>query len=721
MTKLILIFILFGTPLLFSGSNISLKSDANIPLFTAQAGIDTISNRLCRKVLVEQVDELSVLKFMNSLQADGSWADINYNDPSITTWEPVLHLKRLKSMAMIFHKHGSKFFNSRILYDKISLGLDYYFNKKPVAVNWWFNDIGAPREYVAVLILLKGHMDNNLLLKYSEFVSDNTDNPAQYGANRTWVSEILIYKGCIKNNFSEIKKGFSAIASTLKIESEQGVEGIKIDNSFHQHRAQLYSGGYGMAFAEGIASFMALSAQTPFASEFTSEKRQLFSDMLLNGHQSFGFRNAIDFGSIGRTISRPNAIANIDPSVLSFMISSDPEHADDYKAWKSHIEGAAFPQKFQGNKYFWKSEIMTQHGANYYLSAKVISTRTTGTEMLNKENLKGYYLPLGATNIMTTGNEYRNIAPVWDWTRIPGTTSVRNPSSSILSWYLFGSNSFAGGVSNSKNGLIAYEHYYNGIQAQKAYFFIGNAMFCLGSGISAFPTQSVVTSVNQCLLNGAVDIGFADQSQLFSDSSRVFTNLQWVYHDNVGYYFPQGGEIALQQVTQSGTWKAINDEADDAIVSRKVFNLWINHGNVPKNEQYCYAVLPGKTLDQFKQEVQNSGFVVERNDKEIQAVLDEKQHCYAVVFYKSGTVSMSDGLQITSSKPALVLIEKQQNRYSISVADPTYEQTNLTLSLNRKVSGQEVSYINNTSVLKIFFPSDPLAGSTVTSSYIIEN
>lgn len=55
---------------------------------------------------------------------------------------------------------------------------------------------------------------------------------------------------------------------------------------------------------------------------------------------------------------------------------------------------------------------MVQHGANYYLLAKVISTRTNGTEMLNNENLKGYNLPLGTTNILTSGKEYEGIFPI---------------------------------------------------------------------------------------------------------------------------------------------------------------------------------------------------------------------------------------------------------------------------------------------------------------------
>ena len=94
------------------------------------------------------------------------------------------------------------------------------------------------------------------------------------------------------------------------------------------------------------------------------------------------------------------------------MEQNDSDRAADYSAWKKHLSGAPFPAP--GNKYFWKSDIMVQHGTGYYLSAKVISTRTNGTEMLNNENLKGYNLPLGATNILTSGKEYEGIFPVWE-------------------------------------------------------------------------------------------------------------------------------------------------------------------------------------------------------------------------------------------------------------------------------------------------------------------
>lgn len=111
---------------------------------------------------------------------------------------------------------------------------------------------------------------------------------------------------------------------------------------------------------------------------------------------------------------------------------------------------------------------------------------------------------------MTTGHEYDDAFVVWDWTRVPGTTAVANQSTADLRWYLFGSNQFGGGVSNAHNGVMAYEHAYQGVEARKAYFFMGDAMVCMGSGIKAARTQEVRTSVNQCLAMVKLHMAYQD-------------------------------------------------------------------------------------------------------------------------------------------------------------------------------------------------------------------
>jgi len=697
--------LLFQSCLALTSINVSAQEKKS-----EQVDIDTLTHRLVVKALEEH---LSWDRTTSDMLPDGSWKDINYKDSVHVQWPT--HIQRLKTMSQAYRDPSNQLYNSEALLENILSGFDFIYDKKYKSWNWYDVSIGAPSNYMVALILLKNKISHEKLLKYATFLKDDIGNKAHQGQNRISVSIITIYKGCIENNFALINRGFASVASTLVIEEKQGVEGIKIDNSFHQHRPQLYSGGYGMGFVKSIAEFMSLSTNTFFADTFTPEKRKLFSDLLRKGHQLFGYRDVIDFGTIGRGISRRNAMGNIDSATLKIMMIIDPAHANDYKEWKNNLSGAAFSKTFQGNKYFWKSDIMTHHGANYYLSAKVISSRSVGTEMLNGENSKGYNLPLGATNITTTGKEYRNIFPVWDWTRVPGTTAVNNPSSVLLSWYLYGSNVFSGGISDGKNGAIAYDHSYNGVQAKKAYFFMDDAMLCLGSGINALGVQSVRTSVNQCFLTGDVMIDTGNNAQLLTEKRHIFTDLKWAYHDSVGYVFPDKANITIQKDTQAGSWKSISVTGSDSLVKKDVFSIWFNHGTAPENEHYSYIVIPGKSLADFKNEASDKNFRIVQNTVDVQAI--RYKNYYAIIFYNPGAARMDDGLIIKSENKALVLLKKKDKGYSISVSDPVHIQSAVKLILNKKISGPDAAYSGQNTEITFMLPVGNDIGNSLTRQF----
>lgn len=685
---------------------------------TLKTDLQVVAERLIEGYLGEKIDDAKLNKVITSLKPDGSWPGIDYTTVG-NDFPAEQHLKSLRLMAIAYAKQGSGFYRSAKLKQKILLGYNYYLDKKPTSKNWWYNEIGAPQDYLVGLLLIRAEIPEKNLRHYSSYLKDLTDNPGHRGMNRIWVSAITIAKGCLENDGSMIGKGFRSVASTLVIAQEQGDEGIKIDHSFHQHRPQLYSGGYGMGFAESVANLMALSANTSLSQTFSEEKKSIFSNMLLYGHQLFSYRGAVDFGTIGRNIARPNSITAISPVTLDKMMVIDGRRASAFRDWKSHIQGADFPKSFLGTRYFWKSDIITYHGPDYYLSAKVISTRTNGTEMLNGENLKGYNLPLGATNIMITGDEYRDIFPVWDWTRIPGTTAIMNQSAAILPWYLFGNNEFAAGVSDDHTGVIAYEHSYNGVQAKKAYFFADGQMLCLGAGIKAIRTQQVVTSVNQCHLRGDVFIGGEENiaGAKFGDSLMTIknNNLKWAYHDGVGYIFPAGGNITFKNAIQTGSWKSINVNGSEEVVRKPVFSLWFNHGTAPKDDSYYYIVSPGHSLENFRQKIGVNRFKVLKNDKNLQVV--KHQQRYFIIAYKPGTIELEDGLQISSDSKAVIMIEEKDNGYQFSLSDPTHQQNEVNISINKLINGSAGVQGHSGTKINFKFPQGDNVGNTISSFY----
>jgi hypothetical protein len=284
------------------------------------------------------------------------------------------------------------------------------------------------------------------------------------------------------------------------------------------------------------------------------------------------------------------------------------------------------PFQSPGNRHFWKSDIMVQHGKDFYLSAKVPSKRTYGTERMNDENLKRKWLPWGATNIMTDGDEYRNLFPAWDWSRIPGVTSVIEdvPALPVTgSAYIISSSEFAGGVSDGVFGLAAYDFSWDGITAKKAYFFTPDAMYCFGADIKAEKSNPVITNVNQCYSSGDVIINNKRKKFAIIDKELNSSDLMWIYHDRVGYLFPSGGNITVRNMDQTGSWHDINLSQPETPVAHKVFSAWIGHGNNPSDGKYEYIVVPSGNIAQFKKRVKKNPLTMITNTSDIQAVYDK--------------------------------------------------------------------------------------------------
>lgn len=659
--------------------------------------LEEMTQRLVSTCLEREVDEESVVRYANEIRPDGSFLDVDYVTVHGGAYFPSgIHLKRLAALAIAYRKPGSRLEGERKLLNKIMAGIDYWYKVRPLSGNWWFNDIGVPQDYMIPLILVKGKIADEKLRHYSSYLRDLTGKKGHQGKNRTWVSMITLHKGCIEDDIELVKRGIESIASTIQIVPCQGDEGIKVDGSFHQHRPQLYSGGYGLSYVDDIAYCLQLVKGTAFEVYFTKEKREIFSNLMLSGHRLLGFRETFDFGAVGRNISRLDGINNISAVTLKRMEENEPLFTTDYSAWRKHLSGAGFPTL--GNKYFWKSDMMVQHGANHYLSAKVISTRTNGTEMINNENLKGYNLPLGATNILTSGKEYKNIFPLWNWNKVPGTTAVQHPDSARLRGYLFGRNEFSGGVSNGKNGVIAYKHDYKGIKACKAYFFLKDVLVCLGAGITSQASEEAVTTVNQCFYTGEMTVSTGGVSNNYKKNASV-KNAEWVYHDKVGYLFPSGGEVVVESKRQTGSWKDINASASAKEVSADIFNLWISHGKKAENEKYAYMVVPDKKPDEFRKFITTQTFNIIKNTSEIQAVKIDQM--YAVVFYRSGKINLEDGLTLETDRPVMLYLEHKDGKYCIWTADPLFKQKRVYLYLN----GREIC---------IDFPKGAYTGSTVT-------
>ena len=693
--------------------------------FEVFSQVSIITERIQKNLISQELNEADVARYLDNLNADGSWSDIDYSNRSNTNWEPLSHSRRLLLACRAYNKEGSGFFHSEEAKGKIMKIIEFYIGRQPKSDNWWYNAIGAPVNLGPALVLMKPaggfgieqpqleKFTNDLIKYYDESVIEwpfsNT------GANKIWLLNSSINKACVTDNAEVLRENFRLAFEEAEIKTGSA-EGIKIDNSFWQHGPQLYCAGYGMSFLADITNFGLLAHDSDY--EMTTEQLKTLTNAVLDGYQWFCQNDAFDFSSAGREISRRGAVGSANlKTYISRLLEMEAPRQEELKNFSRFIDGEA-PFQSQGNRYFWESDIMVQHGPDYYFSARVPSKRTNATERMNNENLKRKWLPWGATNLMSEGDEYRNLFPVWDWSRIPGVTSFLEdvPGLPVSGGaYLVSPADFAGGVSDGTTGLAAYDYSWDGITGKKAWFFTPEAIYCLGANITTEYDYPVVTSVNQCFSSGPVTVMEGSERYVFEESSVNSGELNWVHHDKFGYLFPAGGNISLRNMDQSGSWSEINLSQSSEKITHKVFSLWYDHGKKPSDTSYEYIIVPSADAARFAKWSKKNPLLLITNTTDIQAVHDKKSGIYGIALYNAGSVAVRKKMFVGANKPCLILFKENKNGITVTLSDPTQTLTDLKLIVSMKLKGEDIS-INEDgiSTVNIDLPAGDEAGKSVT-------
>ncbi|MCK7554819.1 DNRLRE domain-containing protein [Chitinophaga sedimenti] len=222
--------------------------------------------------------------------------------------------------------------------------------------------------------------------------------------------------------------------------------------------------------------------------------------------------------------------------------------------------------------------------------------------------------------------------------------------------------------------------------ARKGWFFFDDEIVCLGANVSSSAAQTINTTVNQCLLSGNVTVNSAGITSVLSTGAYTYnSNLKWALHNNVGYYFPAGGNLQLSNQAQSGTWSSINTGGSTSTVTSNVFKLWFDHGVTPSGGSYAYIVLPGKATATEMQAYDTSRIKIMANTNAVQAVKHTTLNNWQLLFYEAASFS-ADGVTITADHPCAVMLKNVgTSDVTVYIADPA--QTYGTVNLLIKVPG----------------------------------
>jgi chondroitin AC lyase len=686
---------------------------------SGDADLAVVRDRFVQSVLpvgegaVEDVNAAGS-KYADALQADGSWADIKYTDDARSVWVNADHLDRMLVMAKSARLKRNEGHADVELEGKILLALKWWTDHDYRNPNWWWNQIGVPELTGQIASLLGPQLPDDARAKVVAIMK-RSDWRKWTGANLTWGTGIEIVRGCLENDAAPVAEGFRRMFEEINIEP-QPKDGIEQDDSFHQHGPQLYNGGYGLDFANDVGRFVSFSWGTRF--EIPADRMTLFSAFLLDGQQWMIRGDVFDYSAVGREITRAGKVAAphektggpIYPAnaeayglgnTMNLLAAEPTPRQKELKVFAARLNGKPGAPEFTGNKMFWCSDFMTQRRAGYSASVRMMSTRMLNSELVNSEGRKSVHMADGANYLYLTGDEYKNIFAVWDWTKIPGTTAIQGTldTGEKDPIGVRGVTAFDGGVSDGTYGMAAMDLARGKLAAKKAWFFLNSEYVALGAGITLADDKehAVATDVNQPLLRGDVQTSegpVASGTKTFDAAHRV-----WVVHDHVGYIFAPHTKIDLSVGPQTGAWSEIGT-GSSAPMTTPVFDLWIDHGVAPLDASYEYTVVPGATAAEVAKLAAHSDVEVLANSASTQAVYNKTLKLAEIAFRSAGALQTPLG-KVEADHSCLLLVKQVGSGWKVTASNPE----SLPLTLHVAVEGKSAV---------IELPGGNFAGSSVS-------
>jgi chondroitin AC lyase len=676
-----LLFLLLLTPLAAHAADLDAVRAQYIGYYTA-AGASRATSRM--------QDALGALESVarentapGFLAVDGSWSDINYDDTPDGGWSPWAHTQRLIVMAKAYQTPGQPYYKNAALRAQINAALAYtrsFYGANEIPTgNWWFWTIGIPLDLGPTLVLMRDEMDpktyDDLVYAIALRIGNSPTarglvGPVPVGENLVWSCFTHLTLGLLKDDPSMLTAVATAMSGVVRPTT---AEGIKLDRSFHQHGAQLYTGGYGGSFAADVARLALITRGTSYS--LSSDALASFSDYVSDGIAWSLYGDYFDVSVISREVARPSSTGfqglaallqaaefasprqnEIRAAAAKMLQSWHGTMTPELAGLAAQIETSGFPAAWpSGHRHYFASDYTIHRRPGWFASVKMFSTRTKSGERTNGENLLGARQSDGRFYLVLQGNEYfgRDIWPALDWTRLPGIT-VEQKADTASDTFDYGKRSYAGGTGDGQNGLSAMElaPLNSSLTARKSWFFFDDAIVFLTSGITATNPNRVETVVNQWPLMNA--------------NSQLARGIDWAQLEGVGYWLPLSSNLPSNLKTsrqsRSGTWASLGASDDQTPQTKPFVTMWLDHGTAPVNATAEYAIVPNVSAAQMQQWAATRPISILANNERVSAARDNRTGAVGIAFWVAN--ASVDGIQ--SSAQAVIYI----NGRDLWAADP---------------------------------------------------
>ncbi len=584
-----------------------------------------------------------IKRYLEKMRKDGSWADINYADIKRSGWEPKQHAERILELSKLYYSEETEFYKSEEISKAIHSALAYWFSAKLKCRNWWYNEIGVPKTLGPAFILLEEQLSVEEKQFAIEVMSDAKFGMT--GQNKVWLAGNVLIRALLENNEQLVKAARDTIVSEICTGRK---EGIKDDWSFHQHGPQQQFGNYGLAYVSGMSFFCRLFQGTTYA--FDKRQMAILHSLVNKGYRWIIWNRYMDISSLGRQFFH---------------------HAQIHKAYGLAFAAAdlgldGFPKEgnpLVGHKHFDDSDYTVHRSKNWMGTVKMSSNRVIGTELVNEDNLKGYYLGDGATYFYVRGDEYLDVFPFWDWRKIPGTTSYEdvNPVPNVKVMKSNNRSSLVGGLSDGKRGMTAMELDRDGLKAYKSYLFMDDYIVCLGAGIQADTTLCVTTSIDQRVKKGELLAWIEGNWRKVAEREFFIQKDMRFFHDQTGYIILGEDTLVAEAGKRTGRWCDFMKMYKPATVDGEVVSLHLRHGVRPEYAKYQYLVFPGSSKEKLEAFDVAKEVKVIRNDAVAQVLqIPSEGNGYWVAAYQNKKIVV-DGKSFIPKCPGIYYVERTKH------------------------------------------------------------
>lgn len=714
----------------------------------ATSDIETIRKRIVDELMKPAVDDAKIESSINTFKDDGTWQGINYEDVSREGFENEIHLVNMVNLARAYKTKSSKYYGSKKVKSVVESALRNWVDHDYFCENWHPNQIGTTGNLVTVMLLMGDELPKDLVEKAQPIIGRANLNAsgARPSGDRIKIAGILaknlIFIGDYKQ-FEEVLKviegeikqvdwigekygyGYFKMESGLGTKKYEG-RGIQFDNSFH-HRVDGVNNtlSYGFGYADAFVEWAVYTAGTQY--EFSGEKKEQLVDYFLDGICKMSvYGKYPDFGAKNRSISRSGALRAYNAKMAENLLLTTNYRRNEIQEIADIIKKDAKPTLSHAT-FYWNTEHFSFQRPNWFTSVRMYSTRNYNMEVpYNSEGLLNHHRGDGTNHISLTGDEYYDIAPVFDYQKIPGTTTMQKPALTAPDEIQkLGLTDFVGAVTDGLYGAVAFDFKspHDPLCARKAWFFFDDEYVCLGAGISGKSELPVVTTLNQCLLRSDVTISSGNKKSVIAKGEKEFENIDWVFQDGVGYTFPKPSTVNIRNMETTGSWWIVNKQNDSpkGEVKMDVFKLWFNHGDRPSDASYEYIVVPATSVEKMEQNNSKNNIEMLSNTPEVQAVKNLGLNICQVVFYKTGDIQVSGKFKLISDNPGIVMLKMEGEKLSeISVSDPNRELLKFRLSVSSKIVAHGENFVSvwneteGASEISIDLPQGNYAGKSVT-------